>query len=116
MTYLAHKIELDPTDTQVEYFAKAVGTARYAYNWGLSEWDKQYAAGEKPTTSSLRRQFNAMKRTELPWTSEVSKTAPQFALEHLGIAFNRFFKKQAGRPKFKKKYKHDNSFKKKACV
>ena len=35
---LAHKIELDPNKNQEIYFAKAAGTARFAYNWALREW------------------------------------------------------------------------------
>ena len=34
---LAHKIALDPNETQRIYFAKAAGTARFAWNWALAE-------------------------------------------------------------------------------
>ena len=27
------------------YFARASGTARFAYNWALAEWRRQYKAG-----------------------------------------------------------------------
>jgi putative transposase len=33
---LAHKIALDPTPEQGVYFARASGTARFAWNWALS--------------------------------------------------------------------------------
>lgn len=108
MTYVGHKIELDPTAKQLEYFAKAAGTARYAYNWGLAEWNRQYAAGGKPNAGALRRQFNAMKYTEIPWVTEVSKMAPQYALDNLGNAFKLFFGKHSKFPTFKKKYQHDS--------
>ena len=35
---LAHKRALDPNKNQEIYFAKAAGTARFAYNWALCEW------------------------------------------------------------------------------
>ncbi|MCA9368654.1 helix-turn-helix domain-containing protein, partial [Candidatus Kaiserbacteria bacterium] len=35
---LAHKTRLNPTPEQEEYFRKAVGTVRFAYNWGLARW------------------------------------------------------------------------------
>jgi putative transposase len=108
MTYLAHKIELDPTIKQKEYFAKAVGTARYAFNWGLEEWKRQVEEGLTPSAYALQRQFNALKGTEIPWVYEVSKTAPKAALENLGMAFKRFSKKLAKVPKFKKKWTHDS--------
>jgi putative transposase len=44
---LAHKIRLDPNNKQKTYFAKAAGTARFAYNWALNEWKKQYEEGKK---------------------------------------------------------------------
>jgi putative transposase len=46
---LAHKIALDPNAAQRLYFARAAGTARFAFNWALGEWRKQYAAGGKPS-------------------------------------------------------------------
>ena len=39
---LAHKIELVPNQSQVEYFAKACGVSRFAYNWALANWKSQY--------------------------------------------------------------------------
>ena len=41
---LAHKIALDPNNVQETYFRKAAGTARFAYNWALDQWQPQYAA------------------------------------------------------------------------
>jgi putative transposase len=42
---LAHRIRLVPTADQESYFARACGVARFAYNWALAEWQRQYAAG-----------------------------------------------------------------------
>ena len=36
----AHKIKLQPTKAQEQYFARACGTARFAFNWALAEWQK----------------------------------------------------------------------------
>ncbi len=46
---LTHKITLDPTCKQRSYFARAAGTARFVFNWGLAEWNQQYTAGKKPS-------------------------------------------------------------------
>jgi transposase len=35
---LAHKIQLNPTDVQREYFCKAAGTSRLVWNWALAKW------------------------------------------------------------------------------
>ncbi len=58
----AHKIRLHPTEEQKHYFAKATGTARFVWNWALSEWNRQYQAGGKPTALALKKQFNAIRR------------------------------------------------------
>lgn len=100
---LVHKIALKPNNKQVTYFKKACGVARFAYNWGLAEWKKQYESGGKPSEISLRKKLNAIKKTEFPWMQEVTKVAPQQAIKNLGSAFNRFFKHQGKYPQFKKK-------------
>lgn len=107
MLQLAHKIELDPTVAQTIYFAKACGTARVAWNWGLAEWQRQYKAGEKPSEAALRRKLNAVKALDYPWMAEVTKCAPQQAIKNLGAAFKRFFQRKAKLPRFKKKGRHD---------
>jgi putative transposase len=113
---IAHKIALDPTEAQRIHFAKAAGTARFAYNWALAEWKRQYKEGGKPSEGALRRQLNATKREQFPWMLEVTKAAPQQAIKNLGTAFHNFFedlkKPKAERhfryPRFKKKGDHDS--------
>ncbi len=109
---LAHKIALDPNNLQETYFRKAAGTARFAYNWALAEWQQQYAAWQtdptwpKPSDAALRRQLNAIKRDAFPWMLDVTKNAPPMAIMHLGQAFKNFFAGVAGYPTFKKKGQH----------
>jgi putative transposase len=96
--------------------AKAAGTARFAYNWALAEWQTQYAAWKddnslpKPNQMSLRRQLNAIKREQFPWMLDVTKNAPQMAIIQLGTAFKNFFAGRAKYPQFKKKGKSRDSF------
>jgi putative transposase len=111
----AHKIRLHPTDEQKIYFAKAAGTTRFVWNWALAEWNRQYASGEKPTALKLKKQFNAIRREQYPWTWEVTKNASDQPILDLGNAFNAFFEglksgKKVGRPKFKSKKKSKSSF------
>ena len=105
---LTHKIQLDPNNKQAGYFARAAGVSRFAYNWALAEWQRQYEAGASPSEISLRKQLNSIKREQFPWMYEVTKSAPQQAIKNLGVAFDRFFKKQGGYPRFKKKGVHDS--------
>jgi putative transposase len=110
---VAHKIALDPNNVQATYFAKAAGVARFAYNWALAEWQRQYEAWKqdnslpKPTQHALRRQLNAIKREQFPWMLDVTKNAPQMAIIQLGEAFKNFFAGRAKYPKFRKKGVHD---------
>ena len=98
---IAHRIALDPNNVQATYLARAAGTARFAYNWALAEWKRQYEAWKadstqpKPSQAALRRQLNAIKREQFPWMLEVTKNAPQMAIIQLGQAFANFFAKRA---------------------
>jgi putative transposase len=100
---LAHKIALDPNAAQRNHFARAAGTSRFAFNWALGEWRKQYQAGGKPSEVSLRRQLNTLKRSEYPWMYDVSKCVVQEAIIDLGTAFRAFFEKRGRYPRFKRK-------------
>lgn len=110
---IAHKIAVDPNNAQATYFARAAGTARFAYNWALAEWGRQFDAWKidnnqpKPSQVALRRQLNAIKREQFPWMLEVTKNAPQMAIIQLGDAFKNFFAGRAKYPKFRKKGVHD---------
>jgi putative transposase len=100
---VAHKIALDPNNKQRSYFARASGTARFAYNWALGEWKRQCQTGGKPSEASLRRQLNLLKREQYPWMFDVTKCAVQVAIIDLGTAFRGFFEKRGAYPRFKKK-------------
>lgn len=110
---LAHKIELNPNNTQRSYFFQAAGIARKAYNWALEEWQRQYEAGEKPNEAALRRKLNQIKRDKFPYMLDVTKAAPQESIKQLGVAFKNFFRRvkngeTPGYPQFKKRGVHDS--------
>ena len=114
---LGHSIALDATPAQQAQFRRACGVARFAYNWGLAEWQRMHAAGEKPSAMKIKAKWNAVRRTEFPWSREVTKCASAQAILDLGTAFTNFFrdvKKPKGQrrfrfPKFKSK-RQDNGF------
>jgi putative transposase len=109
MMLLAHKIALDPNMAQRMYFARASGTARFAWNWALGRWRQEYAlrreygCGPTPSEASLRRELNNIKRERFPWIYDVSKVVVQEAIIDLGTAFRGFFEKRTGYPRFKSK-------------
>ncbi|MBT9140945.1 MAG: hypothetical protein DDT30_01531 [Dehalococcoidia bacterium] len=113
---LAHKIRLFPTAEQETYFHKATGTARFAYNWGLAQVKKALDTKNKaPGWLTLKKQLNAIKRTEFPWMYEVTKCSPEAALSDLGTALANFWAgkrkgRKVGFPHFKKKGQAKDKF------
>ena len=111
----AHKIKLILNKEQANYCARSAGVARFAYNWTLSTYQSQYqefkdgSRLKSPSVPDLRKEFNSIKKTQFPFTLEVSKYCSQDAQMRLGEALNNFFKKNAKFPTFKSKSKH-NSF------
>jgi putative transposase len=107
--FVAHRIRLDPNNVQATGLAHAAGTARFAYNWALAEWSRQYEACKidptlpKPSEAVLRRQLNSIKREQFPWMLKVTKNAPQMAIMQLGRAFENFFAGRARYPRFRRK-------------
>lgn len=112
-----HKVRLEPNNVQRGHLQQSAGAARFAWNWGLAEWQRQYAEfkdgkrEKRPTAYGVRNDFNAIKRQEFPWIMDMSKCVPQEAFTQLGDAYKRSFKKQNRFPKFKKRGKCRDSFK-----
>ena len=110
---LAHKIALNPNNAQATYFARAAGTARFAYNWALAEWQRQYEAWKvdnslpKPSAFRLNKRLNAVKHEQFPWMADVTKCAAQKAVLQLGDAFRNFWAGRAKYPTRRKKGRHD---------
>ena len=108
-----HVIALNATSAQEDYFARASGVARFAYNWALATWNDIYDLHvldpDVANTSEieLRRELNALKKESFPWMLEVTKCAPQMAIKNLGKAFINFFKKNGQYPRFKAKGRDD---------
>src|SRR5262245_4239276 len=100
-----HRIRLHPTAAQQQYFMKAAGTARYAYNWGVAQW--RAAQGEKPSAMELKKRFNAGKPA---WAYEVTKCAPEGAFFDLRDALKNFYEGRANAPQFKSRKRGYFSF------
>jgi len=111
----AHKIRLNPTTDQADYFARAAGTSRFVFNWGLEQWKRQYEAGARPSALALKKQFNTLRAHEYPWTYEVTKCVVEGAFMDLGKAFRHFFDglkkgRRVGYLQFKSKKRSKASF------
>ena len=105
---LTHKIALEPTKQQKEYFQKAAGTSRFVWNWGLAKWKENYSLGMKPNAMALKKAFNAIKYKEYPWLKEMHRDTHAQPFAHLKKAWDRFFNeiksnKSAHEPSLKRK-------------
>lgn len=123
--HLAHKIRLDPTPRQAQYFAQAAGNARFAYNWALGKVKERMDDNDRffpPTpytrytrprqrTRDIDKRFNAIKKDEFPWMQLTTKWAGQKAILDLGDALDRWRNSTLRNrfPTFKKK-KDEASF------
>ena len=105
-----------PNPPTRDLLARHAGVARHAWNWGLNLTkaildNNQNHPEDKikfPTAIDLHKYLVALVKPEHSWYYEVSKCAPQYALRHLRIAWDKCFQKKGGIPKFKKKYKQDS--------
>ncbi len=110
-----HVICLDLTVKQVTFLKRCAGTARKVWNWALGEWNRQYAAGEKPNARALAKQFNTIKYDLFPWLHEMPRDTHSQPFRDLGVAWSNFFNSVRGkrkgppmsRPQFKKKGDRD---------
>jgi putative transposase len=100
----AFRFELSPNATQRRALAQHIGAARFAYNWGLEMALKARAEGRRlPSAPELHKAWNAWKRENAPWWTEVSKCAPQEAFRDLEKALKNWRKGKSRFPRFKRK-------------
>ena len=108
---LAHRIALDPTEKQKEYFRQACGTARFVWNWALEEWNYRYDLGANTDACEIKRYFNSFKYEAFPWLKNIHRDAHAQPFAALGKAWKAYFNGEVeGRPQFKKKGKCRDCF------
>jgi putative transposase len=92
-----------PTKEQTILINKSIGCSRVVFNHFLAKWNEAYEqTGKGLTYHTCASQLTQLKK-EWEWLREVDSTALQNALKHLDDSFQRFFRKQNGRPRFKSK-------------
>ncbi len=89
----AHRIRLNPTLEQAEYFQRCAGVARYTWNWALAEYNAATERGEKPNVLALKKEFNRLRKSDnfAPFVAEVQSYANQYAFQDLQSAISRYF-------------------------
>lgn len=105
LKHKAYKFRLYPTEEQAILINKTFGCARFVYNHFLNKWNETYKeTGKGLSYFTCCAQLTSLKKQEeIIWLKEVDTTALRSSLKNLADGFNRFFKKQNSRPRFKSK-------------
>jgi len=74
----AHKIRLNPAPQQEDYFHRASGVARFAWNWTLEEYKRRKAAGQKIDWNEIKIEFRAKIKTEFPFVRALRNALPKW--------------------------------------
>ena len=106
------RVMLIPNDKQRTRLFQFAGSARYAYNWALSEEKRNYAErGKFLSDYELRRRFTEFKNEpDNQWLYAISNNVCKQAVKDAVIAYQKFFKGLAEHPKYKSRKRSKPSF------
>ena len=94
----AYRFRIYPDTEQQILLRRIFGCVRFVYNQLLQEKNEYYEKNGK-----LLRNTPAHLKAKYEWLKEADSSALQQSLRHLDNAYQNFFKKRSGYPKFKKK-------------
>ena len=108
----SYKYKLIPDDNQKILLNKHFGSIRFAYNYFLNQRKVEYETNKQTLNyNNNSAELTKLKKLkEFEWLKEINSQSLQHSLKHLDDAYNAFFKKRSGFPKFKSKHTK-NSFK-----
>ncbi len=108
----SYKIRIYPTKEQETLMWKHIGSCRYIYNYMLAKQEELYKVGEKHLSHfdmiNLIKPLKDDGKHE--WLKEVSYTALCRVCGDLDAAYQGFFKKRTGFPKFKSRKRSKPNF------
>jgi len=111
LTHKAYKFRIYPTKEQEILIAKTIGCSRFIFNHFLAKWNEMHkTTGKGLSYGSCSKEIPSLKQ-EFDWLKEVDSHSLQSSIKHLADAFDRFFKKQNNRPRFKSKMNPVQSYK-----
>lgn len=107
----AYKYKISPDKEQTELLNKHFGSVRFVYNYFLNERKQEYETNKQTLNyyDNARSLTEIKKNEEYNWLREINSQTLQYSLKSLDGAYNNFFKKRGGFPKFKSK-RNKNSF------
>src|SRR5262245_2025982 len=97
------KVRIDPTAEQAAGLARYAGARRFVFNWALERRKETYQqTGKSISWSDLSAELTELKSTPASeWLKEIDSQLLQQALADCKRAFDNFFAKRAGYPRFK---------------
>jgi putative transposase len=107
-----YRFKIDPTAKQEAALSRYAGARRFVFNRALQRRKETYEqTGKSIPWSELSVELTGLKtRPGFEWLKEVDSQLLQQAIADCKRAFDNFFQKRAGFPKFKKKHSAHQSF------
>ena len=124
----AYKFRIYPTKKQAKLIDKTFGCCRFVFNYSLATqkrkdemwyiveemvqqgyFEENNWRGEFFNKTNSIKDIAKLKKTH-DWLKEVDSIALQSTVENLGIAYDKYYKKTGGKPKFKSKKNEIQSY------
>lgn len=99
--FRAQVFRLVPTPHQIQQLEQIAGATRFVYNCALEQretWGRRHTINRWSQSREL-----TLCRAELEWLRDVPRQALDSALEDLASAYENFFKRRSGPPRFRRK-------------
>jgi putative transposase len=102
---ITHRYRLEPTEQQAAHMRQFAGARRYIWNWALNRKKQHYAQTKKslPLAMLYAELRDLKQQPQMAWLRAMDSQALQQTLRDLDKAFQAFFAKRSGLPKFKSK-------------
>lgn len=101
----AYKYRIYPTAEQEKQLADTFGSCRFVYNHYLALQSENHQQGTKHLSrTACNNDCNRVLKQEYPWLRQVDKFALTNAVYALEAAYQRFFRKKGGYPRFKSRH------------
>ena len=106
----AYKYRIYPNPKQIQHLNQSLGCIRFVYNKALEERINSYqSTGKSLNYYDQVKNLLPFLKKEYGWLESTYSQSYQAVLKNLDTAFQRFFKKSSGYPKFKAKYDNHHS-------
>ena len=102
-----YKYRAYPNRKQKEFFEQTFGCCRFVYNYYMEKRQRLWREWHDTLSyNEMSKDLSSVLKREYVWLREADSIALQQSLRHLDRAYDNFFKKRTGYPKFRsKRYK-----------